>query len=69
MKKVQSDPRWVEDRGTYLTLRDHALQLNALIDIFGTTLPEYADDVAAAIGGIPVSGFYRTGSAVKQRVA
>lgn len=69
MKKVQADPRWVADRGTYLTLRDHALQLNAMIEIFGTTLPAYADDAAAATGGIPIGGFYRTGSAVKQRVA
>lgn len=69
MKKVQADPRWVADRGTYLTLREHALQLNALIEIFGTTLTEYADDAAAATGGIPIGGFYRTASAVKQRVA
>lgn len=69
MKKVPYDPRGIRDRGTYLTLREHALQLNALIEIFGTTLTEYADDAAAATGGIPIGGFYRTASAVKQRVA
>lgn len=69
MKKVQQDPRWIGDKGTYLTLKDHALQLNALIGIFGGELPAYADDAAAAAGGIPLYGFYRTASAVKQRVA
>lgn len=69
MKKVPYDPRGIQDRGTYLTLREHALQLNALIEIFGTTLTEYADDAAAATGGIPIGGFYRTASAIKQRVA
>lgn len=69
MKNVQADPRWVADRGTYLTLRDHAQQLNALIDIFGGLLPEYADDTAAAAGGVVVGGYYRTASAIKQRAA
>ena len=69
MKNVQADPMWVADRGTYLTLRDHAQQLNALIDIFGGLLPEYADDTAAAAGGVVVGGYYRTASAIKQRVA
>jgi hypothetical protein len=32
-------------------------------------LTEYADDSAAAAGGVPVNGLYRTGSAVKIRVA
>lgn len=36
------------------------------------TLPgvsEYVDDIAAAAGGVPVEGLYRTGSALKVRVA
>lgn len=33
------------------------------------TLADYADDVAAAAGGVAVGGFYRTGSAVKIRVS
>ncbi len=32
-------------------------------------LGSYADDVAAAAGGVPVGGLYRTASAVKVRVA
>ena len=30
-------------------------------------LPNYADDTAAAAGGIPIGGMYRTGAAVKCR--
>jgi len=32
-------------------------------------LADYADDTAAASGGVPVGGLYRTASAVKVRVA
>lgn len=32
-------------------------------------LGNYADDTAAAAGGVPVGGLYRTASAVKVRVA
>lgn len=32
-------------------------------------LGDYADDVAAAAGGVAVGGLYRTGSAIKFRVA
>lgn len=32
-------------------------------------LSNYADDAAAATGGVPVGGLYRTASAVKVRVA
>ncbi len=34
-----------------------------------STLGDYADDAAAAAGGIEVGGYYRTGSAIKFRVA
>lgn len=34
-----------------------------------SNLSEYADDTAAAAGGVEVGGFYRTGSAIKVRVA
>ncbi len=34
-----------------------------------SAVPEYADDVAAQAGGVPVGGFYRTASVVKIRVA
>ena len=33
------------------------------------TLGSYADDAAAAAGGVPVGGLYRTASAVQVRVA
>jgi len=32
-------------------------------------LANYADDTEAAAGGVPVGSLYRTGSAIKQRVA
>lgn len=34
-----------------------------------TSVSEYADDTAAATGGIPIGGIYRTGSALKIRVS
>lgn len=37
--------------------------------IFTRPLPNYADDAAAASGGLMVGDWYRTGSIVKQRVA
>jgi hypothetical protein len=32
-------------------------------------LANYADDTAAAAGGVPIGSMYRTGSAIKQRIA
>ena len=32
-------------------------------------LADYADDAAAAAGGVPVGSLYRTGSLLKQRIA
>lgn len=44
--------------------------VQVITDIFQiVTLQEYADDAAAALGGLPVNGLYRTGSIVKIRVA
>jgi hypothetical protein len=34
----------------------------------GTPLKDFASDAAASAGGVPLNGFYRTGSAVKIRV-
>jgi len=34
----------------------------------GEALPEHADDTAAQLAGLPIYGYYRTGSVVKQRV-
>lgn len=41
---------------------------NGFVQFF-TDLPSHADDAAAATGGVPVGGLYRTASAVKIRVA
>lgn len=40
-----------------------------IFSIPGGALVNYADDTAAATGGVPVNGLYRTGSAFKIRVA
>lgn len=32
-------------------------------------LTDYADDAAAAVGGVPVGSLYRTGSVIKVRVS
>lgn len=37
----------------------------ATLQIYG----DFADDTAAATGGVPVGGYYRTGSALKVRVS
>jgi hypothetical protein len=34
----------------------------------GTMLQEFANDAAAAAGGVKLYGYYKTGSLVKQRV-
>ncbi len=68
MKNVKADPV-IADRDTRMEMREHATQINALVGIFGSVLDEYADDTAAAAGGVEIGFFYRTGSAVKQRVA
>jgi hypothetical protein len=34
----------------------------------GTALPEYADDTSASLAGLPLYGYYRTGSIIKQRI-
>lgn len=46
------------------------LEFNGAVQFNTSTLPpEYADDAAAAVGGIVVGQLYRTGSIVKIRVA
>lgn len=51
--------------------RSLSVQLNTLFAQVkpGELLTEYADDTAAAAGGVNLGEFYRTGSVVKQRVA
>ena len=36
---------------------------------FSEGLPAYADDAAAAAGGVAINGLYRTGSVIKIRVS
>lgn len=48
--------------------RDIANAVNALIGQFGN-LADYADDTAAAAGGIEIGQLYRTGSTIKVRVS
>lgn len=47
--------------------------LQTPLDINGQSifngLSNFADDAAAAVGGVPVNGLYRTGSVVKIRVS
>lgn len=55
-------------KGEAITVSDVALSARfaALPPVTG--LVDYADDAAAAAGGVPVAGYYRTGSVVKIRV-
>jgi hypothetical protein len=43
--------------------------INASALRFSTIPTEYANDAAAATGGVPIGGIYKTGSALKVRVA
>lgn len=53
-----------------LELVSDAVETPDLILSFATTgVSDYADDTAAAAGGVPVKGIYRTGSTLKIRVA
>jgi hypothetical protein len=47
----------------------HSLEtsLRNLADL--NNLPNYADDTAAASGGVPIGGLYRSTSTIKVRVA
>ncbi len=46
-----------------------AAAANTLAGVASVSLSDYADDAAAAIGGIAVGSLYRTGSIIKVRVA
>jgi len=46
----------------------NVLLINVLNNL-NTLLPNYADDAAAATGGIPVGGLYRSTSTIKVRIA
>lgn len=53
-------------------LMAHGYRLNRMLPADASeaiSLTEYADDTAAASGGVAVGGLYRTGSVVKVRVS
>ncbi len=54
---------------TYVVAFGAALNLSSDTAITVSTLQAFADDAAAAAGGVPVQGLYRTASVVKVRVA
>ena len=61
---------YVATNQLYLASQQILLELNTItstLEIAG--LRAYADDAAAAAGGIPINGVYRTASALKIRVA
>jgi len=51
-----------------VTAKPATFASNAADDVDGSTLADYADDSAAATGGIAVGGLYRNGSVVQVRV-
>lgn len=71
MKKLPPTPRVVADRTVHDALREIAMTVNQIVDVLnqGNGLPEYSNDTAAAAGGLALYSFYRTGSAVKQRIS
>jgi hypothetical protein len=68
--KLNKTPRVTADISVHDALRKIAVTVNLMLDQIGTgsELGEYADDTAAAAGGVPLYGFYRTGNAVQQRL-
>lgn len=66
-------PRQIAKAVNYLIGRESSLTdtvavNSALVDQFAA-LADYADDTAAAAGGVAVGEYYRTASVVKVRVA
>ena len=59
-------PRKVANAINSLLVRQ--AEIGSVTDQLGN-LSEYADDTAAAAGGVEVGGFYRTASTIKVRVA
>jgi hypothetical protein len=53
------------------SVRVTATQIAAfsLVSLTLQSTPSYANDAAAAVGGVPIGGFYRNGSVVQIRVA
>lgn len=58
-------------RGAYLSFLTASVAgaLTEHLRLLDVGIPDYADDTAAASGGVPVKGLYRTGSTLKVRVA
>ena len=70
------DPKVPEFVGSVMTDTWRRFWLNLLLYISGApnganlaASTSYANDAAAAVGGVPVGGFYRNGSVVQVRVS
>jgi hypothetical protein len=65
---TQYDPQYVSQHNNVLRL--YFNQIAKILDQLkaGEALGDYADDTAAAAGGVPLNGAYRTGSVLKIRV-
>jgi hypothetical protein len=65
---LQYLPQYVNQHNNVLRL--YFNQMAKILDQMkaGEDLGNYADDTAAAAGGVPLNGVYRTGSVVKIRV-
>lgn len=60
----QSPPSYASFRATLQQVANLALLSLSL-----QSTSSYANDAAAAVGGVPIGGFYRNGSVVQIRVA
>jgi len=63
---------WIDGTGSFQTLSTTGLATFASETVTGqskVTVVDYADDAAAAAGGVPVGGLYQTSGAVKVRVS
>lgn len=69
--KVTNPPRVNANRDMIAALKEMATTINMMIDYLsaGSELGNYADDTAAAAGGVKLYGLYRNGNAVQQRIA
>jgi hypothetical protein len=65
---AEYQPQYVSQHNNVLRL--YFNQIAKILDQLkaGDPLSDYADDTAAAAGGVPLNGVYRTGSVVKVRV-
>jgi hypothetical protein len=65
---LQYEPQYVSQHNNVLRL--YFNQVSKILDQLkaGQDVSDYANDAAAAAGGVPLNGVYRTGSVLKIRV-